>query len=261
VSHIVVRTGKGPDPAVVTELARLGVSTAHEAMGRSGLLHSYLRPIYPGACVAGRAVTVLSQAGDNLMLHAAIEQCRPGDVLVVATMSLSTDGMFGDLLATAARARGVVGLVSEAGVRDVATLTTMRFPVWSRAISAQGTVKATPGSVNVPVIVGGVLVSPGDVVLADDDGVVVIPLLKAKEVAEAAARRAEEEEGKRVRLARGEFSLDIYGLRERLSGLGVRYVEGDDGLGRDEPSRNGSATDSPITTSVVLDAGSGKEPT
>lgn len=222
--HFVVRSGTGPDPGVIRQLAQLGVSTTHEAMGRSGLMQPYLRPIFPGAAVAGRAVTVLTQAGDNLMLHAAIEQTRPGDVLVLATMSRSTDGMFGDLLATAAQARGVVALVTDGGVRDVATLTKMGFPVWSRAISAQGTVKATAGSVNIPVVVGGVLVNPGDLVVADDDGVVVVPLLAAERVLAAAARRAEEEEHKRALLAGGELSLDLYDLRRELTRLGVRYV-------------------------------------
>lgn len=224
--NVVVRVGIGPDPVVVRELAQVGVSTAHEAMGRKGLLDPGLRPIFPGGVIAGRAVTVLTQAGDNLMVHAAVEQCRPGDVLVLATVSPNCDGMFGELLATAARARGVVGMVSEAGVRDVAALTRMRFPVWSRGISAQGTVKATGGSVNVPVVVGGVQISPGDVVVADDDGVLSIPLAMARTVAAAAVLRAEEEGDKRERLARGESSLDMYHLRDKLEALGVRYVDG-----------------------------------
>jgi 4-hydroxy-4-methyl-2-oxoglutarate aldolase len=263
--NIVVRTGIGPDPAVVRELARLGVSTAHESMSRRGLMRSDLRPIYPGACIAGRAVTILTQAGDNLMLHAAIEQCRPGDVLVLATLSLNTDGMFGDMLATAARARGVIGLVTEAGVRDVASLTQMRFPVWARAISAQGTVKATGGSVNVPVVVGGIQIMPGDVVVADDDGVLAIPLQLTRSVAQAAALRAAEERHKRARLARGELSLDMYHLRDKLSGLGVRYVDGPEASGNGDPEMNGAsggrippATAASVAASLAADGTAGR---
>jgi 4-hydroxy-4-methyl-2-oxoglutarate aldolase len=228
--NVIVRNDMGPDQEALAELARLGVATAHECMGRRGLLGTHLRPIYPGAAIAGRAVTVLAQAGDNLMLHAAVEQCQPGDCLVVATVSPSTDGMFGDLLATSLRARGVVGLVIDAGVRDVAQLTGMSFPVWSRVISAQGTVKATPGSVNVPVVIGGELIRPGDAVVADDDGVLVVPREQAKEVAAAAFRRAEDEEEKRRLFEKGTLSLDLYDLRGTLARLGVTYVDGDGSL-------------------------------
>ena len=251
--NVVVRTAIGPDPEVARELGRVGVSTAHEAMDRKGLMRPDLRPIYPGACIAGRAVTVLTQAGDNLMLHVAIEQCRPGDVLVLATLSLNTDGMFGDMLATAARARGVLGMVTEAGVRDVASLKAMDFPVWARAISAQGTVKATGGSVNVPVVVGGVHIAPGDVIVADDDGVLVVPLPMAWAVAEAAALRAEEEGLKRDRLARGEPSLDMYHLREKLGDLGVRYVDGPVSW-NGELSTNGAPMDGALPASAAVSA-------
>ena len=231
--HVVVRSEIGPDLDTVEQLAGVGVSTAHEAMGRRGLAAPYLRPIYAGARIAGRAVTVLCQPGDNLMIHAAVEECRAGDVLVVATTSASTDGMFGDLLATALQARDVVGLVIDAGVRDVADLTAMGFPVWSRAVSAQGTVKATPGSVNVPIIVAGVLVRPGDVVVADDDGVLVVPLEEAGDVVAAAAAREENEAAKREQFRAGALSLDLYSLRDLLKTLGVTYVDAD---GRPEGS-------------------------
>jgi 4-hydroxy-4-methyl-2-oxoglutarate aldolase len=227
VKNVIVRSDTAPDQGAVAELGRLGVATAHECMGRRGLIGPHLRPIYPGAVIAGRAVTVLTQAGDNLMLHAAVEQCQPGDVVVVATVSPSTDGMFGELLATAFRARGVVGLVIDAGVRDVADLTSMGFPVWSKAISAQGTVKATAGSVNVPVVIGGQLVRPGDVVVADDDGVLIVPRDQAKEVAAASFRRAEDEEAKRELFRNGTLSLDLYNLRDVLFRLGVTYEDGD----------------------------------
>jgi 4-hydroxy-4-methyl-2-oxoglutarate aldolase len=228
VSHVVVRTDRGPDKETLAELGDLGVSTAHEAMGRRGLLQPCVRPVYQGARIAGRAVTALCQPGDNLMIHAAVEQCRTGDVLVVSTTSPSTDGMFGDLLATALMARGAVGLVIDAGVRDVADLARMGFPVWSRAVSAQGTVKATPGSVNVPVVVAGALVRPGDVVVADDDGVLVVPLKEAPEVAAAARRRQQDEEGKREQFLQGVLSLDLYDLRSKLEQLGVQYVDEQD---------------------------------
>ena len=223
--NVVVRSSVHPDPDGVAELGRLGVATVHEAMGRSGLLASCLRPVYPGRRVAGRAVTVLSQPGDNLMIHAAVEVCGPGDILAVAVTSPSTDGMFGDLLATSLVAHGVVGLVIDAGVRDVADLQEMDFPCWSRAISAQGTVKATAGSVNVPVVLGGGLINPGDVIVADDDGVVVVPHGDVAAVVAAAQAREKDEAEKRRELQSGALSLDIYNLRVKLEQLGVHYVD------------------------------------
>ncbi|WP_308819409.1 4-carboxy-4-hydroxy-2-oxoadipate aldolase/oxaloacetate decarboxylase [Pseudonocardia alni] len=223
--HVIVRTKRGPSTQVVDALARSGVATAHEAHGRRGLLGPELRPIYAGARIAGRAVTVLSHPGDNLMIHASIEQCREGDVLVVATTSRSTDGMFGDLFATQLLHRGVRGLVTDAGVRDIADLHTMGFPVWSRAVHAQGTAKAVPGSVNVPVVVAGQLVHPGDVIVADDDGVLCIPLTDGEAVVAAAAEREANEEAKRRRFRDGELGLDVYGMRPLLERLGVRYVD------------------------------------
>nr|BBH95852.1 4-carboxy-4-hydroxy-2-oxoadipate aldolase/oxaloacetate decarboxylase [Thermogemmatispora argillosa] len=225
---VVVTDVPRPEAALVEQLAAYGVATVHEALGKEGLLQPYLRPIYPEARVAGVAVTVLCPPGDNLMVHAAIEVCQPGDVLVVATEAPSTDGMFGELLATSARAHGVVGLVIDAGVRDVATLSAMRFPVWSRAISARGTVKETPGAVNIPVVCGGALIKPGDVILGDADGVVCIPRqMLAQTIAQAAARTAREN-ATRERLAAGELGLDLYGLRSKLKALGVTYVRYDE---------------------------------
>jgi 4-hydroxy-4-methyl-2-oxoglutarate aldolase len=227
---VVVRNVSRAEPALVEALGTYGVATVHEAQGRSGLMKTYMRPVWPGAAVAGSAVTVLAHPGDNWMLHVAIEQVKAGDMLVVAVTADNTDGMFGDLLATSLKARGGVGLVIDAGCRDVKDLQAMGFPVWSRAVSAKGTVKATPGSVNIPVVCAGVAINPGDVIVADDDGVVVVPRNDAAAVAAAAKARVANEEDKRRRLASGELGLDLYGMREPLAKAGLVYVDSLDDL-------------------------------
>ncbi|NGO41847.1 4-carboxy-4-hydroxy-2-oxoadipate aldolase/oxaloacetate decarboxylase [Streptomyces ureilyticus] len=223
--HVVVRNTDRPAAEVVARLAEAGVSTVHEAIGRRGFAGTGLRPNQRDVRIAGPAVTVSSHPGDNLMIHAAVEVCRPGDVLVVTTTSPSTDGMFGELLATSLAARGVIGLVTGAGVRDTAELREMGFHVWSWAVSAQGTVKASPGSVNVPVTLGGVSVSPGDVVVADDDGVVVVPLAEAEDAADLAEKRLAKEATTREVLRSGTLGVDYYGLRAKLAELGVTYQD------------------------------------
>jgi 4-hydroxy-4-methyl-2-oxoglutarate aldolase len=224
-AHYVVRSVDRAADDTITTLGKAGVATAHEAAGRIGLLGPAVQARQAGAAIAGSAITVSCHPGDNLMIHAAVEVCRPGDVLVVTTTSPSTDGMFGDLLATSLRARGVIGLVSDAGVRDIATLRDMGFPVWSRAVHAQGTVKASPGSVNVPVVAAGQLVRPGDIVIADDDGVLVLPASAGPRVAESAATRLSNEAGKRAQLDSGVLGVDLYNLRPLLAELGVAYVD------------------------------------
>jgi 4-hydroxy-4-methyl-2-oxoglutarate aldolase len=226
--HVVVTSIERPAPEVVAGLAGAGVATAHEAAGRSGLVSHQIRPIQQDITIAGPAVTVAAHPGDNLMVHAAVEVCQPGDVLVVTTHSPSSDGMFGELLATSVMARGVKGLIMDAGVRDVAQLRAMKFPVWARAISAQGTMKASPGSVNTPVVCAGQLVNPGDVVIADDDGVVCVPRASAAEVFARCRARLADEQVKRQKLSDGVLGVDMYGLRDVLARLGVRYLPGPD---------------------------------
>ncbi|MFP5486827.1 MAG: 4-carboxy-4-hydroxy-2-oxoadipate aldolase/oxaloacetate decarboxylase [Acidimicrobiia bacterium] len=223
--HVIVREIDRAEQSVIDRLGEIGAASVHEAIGRVGFVGPHIRPIQQDVKIAGSAVTVLSHPGDNLMIHAAVEVCRPGDVLVVVNTAPSTHGMFGDLLAVSLQAHGVRGLVIDAGVRDTADLRAMGFPVWSQHVSCQGTVKATPGSVNVPVVLGGVTVEPGDVVCADDDGVVVVPRGWATWALEQSEARLAKEEATRERLRRGELGVDFYGLRGKLAELGVEYVD------------------------------------
>ncbi|AWI81468.1 4-carboxy-4-hydroxy-2-oxoadipate aldolase/oxaloacetate decarboxylase [Parazoarcus communis] len=222
---IVKRNIVRADKAAVEKLSRFGVATIHEAMGRVGLMKPSIRPVYTGAATCGTAVTVLMQPGDNWMLHVAAEQIQPGDVVVAACTADSTDGFFGDLLATSYKSRGAKGLIIDGGVRDVKDLTEMNFPVFSRAVHAKGCTRATLGSVNIPVVCAGAVVNPGDVVIADADGVVVVPAAIAQQVADAAEARENNETAKRERFAAGELGLDMYGLREPLAKAGLKYID------------------------------------
>ncbi|HYS68290.1 MAG TPA: 4-carboxy-4-hydroxy-2-oxoadipate aldolase/oxaloacetate decarboxylase [Paraburkholderia sp.] len=234
---VVIRNFKRASDEAITTLRAAGTATVHEAMGRIGLMKPYMRPIYQGAAATGSAVTVLAQPGDNWMIHVGIEQCRPGDIMVVAVTADNTDGMFGELLGTSMQSRGAGGLVIDAGCRDVGPLKEMGFPVWSRAVSAKGTVKATLGNVNMPVVCAGVTVYAGDVVVADDDGVVIVPQAEADAVARAAQQRLEKESRSRERLRSGELSLDINSMRPQLERLGLRYVDTLEEAVRNDASR------------------------
>jgi 4-hydroxy-4-methyl-2-oxoglutarate aldolase len=228
----IIRRIERPPADTMRLLGELGVATVHEAQGRTGLMRPYMRPIYAAARLAGPAITVSCHPGDNMMIHAALEVCRPGDVLVVAPLSESSDGMFGELLATSCQTHGIAGLIIDAGVRDVAELTTMKFPVWSKAISAQGTVKATAGSVNIDVVCAGAMVHPGDAIVADLDGVVAVPREHAGEVLKLGEQRREKEERAREKFRAGELGLDMYGLRAKLAELGVVYLDSAEKPGR-----------------------------
>jgi 4-hydroxy-4-methyl-2-oxoglutarate aldolase len=224
-SGVAVRKIRRAAPEAVQALSRFGVATIHEAMGRTGLLAPYMRPIYPGARLCGTAVTALGHPGDNWMLHVAAEMLQPGDVVVFAVSAPDDHGFFGDLLATSFRARGGLGLIIDAGVRDISELQAMNFPVWSKAVHAKGTIKATVGSVNIPVTCAGALVNPGDVIVGDDDGVVVVPAAKAAEIAAASQAREDKEAATRARLKAGELGLDIYDMRGKLQAAGLTYYE------------------------------------